>query len=250
MTKKEKQLAVDSLEWFHCIEVGDGIRTKPLWGVWPEGMTGKSILNNRFKIADEFIKGKSVLDNAAWDGLYSFGCEEMGASRVLAVDSFCWGDIPWGKHNGIGTKKPFDLACKLRESQVQSLWLKPEEISIDSIGLFDIVLVFGLIYHLKNPIQALQCSWNVTKEMMCVETFIDNRFGEEHPYAVFYPGSELNSDSSNWWGPNLNCMNAILSTLDPIPRLVELVDFLPSYGTVGESLGKQVGHRGTFKVWK
>jgi hypothetical protein len=86
--------------------------------------------------------------------------------------------------------------------------------------------------------------------MMCVETFIDNRLGEDVPYAVFYPGSELNSDSSNWWGPNLKCMNSILSILDPIPQKVELVDFVPSFGTVGDSANKQVGHRGTFKVWR
>ena len=27
---------------------------------------------------------------------------------------------------------------------------------------------------------------------------------------VFYPGAELNNDPTNWWGPNRQCMEALL----------------------------------------
>ena len=34
---------------------------------------------------------------------------------------------------------------------------------------------------------------------------------EERPVMVFYPGKELHNDASNWWGPNVPCVKAMLA---------------------------------------
>lgn len=249
-TKEEKRELVDKVDWFHCIDVGDGVTTKGMYYEWSPDVTGKTLLIGDFKFSEQDFKGKTVLDNAAWDGLYSFGAEELGAKRVLAVDSWAWQDTPWPGTRTMGTKAGFDLACSLRQSHVESKKITPETLTREEVGVFDMVLVFGLIYHLRNPILALQNSWSVTQEVMCVESLIDQRFGEEYPYAVFYPGSEMNNDSTNWWGPNLNCLKSILTTLDPPPRLVELVFCFPTQGTSGDAKNRIVGYRAAFKAWR
>ena len=37
------------------------------------------------------VSGRSVLDIGAWDGKFSFLCEQSGASRVVALDHYAWG---------------------------------------------------------------------------------------------------------------------------------------------------------------
>jgi len=39
---------------------------------------------------------------------------------------------------------------------------------------------------------------------------VETQRGLERPAMVFYPGAELNSDPTNWWGPNRQCMEALL----------------------------------------
>ena len=68
-------------------------------------------------LPDDF-SGKSVLDIGAWDGAYSFAAERRGASRVVAVDSFCWNGEGWGTQDG------FHCARRLLGSQVEDLELE------------------------------------------------------------------------------------------------------------------------------
>ena len=36
------------------------------------------------------LRGKSVLNVAAWDGFFSFEAERLGAGRVVALDHLVW----------------------------------------------------------------------------------------------------------------------------------------------------------------
>jgi tRNA (mo5U34)-methyltransferase len=152
------------------------------------------------------LTGLSVLDVGAWDGFFSFEAERRGARRVLATDSFCWGQGGWG------TKAGFQLARRALGSRVEDLDIDPLELSPERIGTFDLVLFIGVLYHMRHPLLALERVFSVTDHHLILQTQVDlsvlNR-----PALAFYQGAELNNDSTNWCGPNPAAVVAILRTV-------------------------------------
>lgn len=151
----------------------------------------------------EDLSGVSVLDIGAWDGFYSFEAERRGASRVLATDLFSWEGDGWG------TKRGFELARRVLGSRVEDLDIDVMEISPERTGVFDLVLFLGVLYHLRHPLRALEKVYSVTGERLILETHVD-LLGLRRPAMAFYPGTELNSDPTNWWGPNPAAVEALL----------------------------------------
>ena len=83
------------------------------------------------------------------------------------------------------------------------------ELTPSSVGRFDIVLFAGVLYHLKNPLWGLETVARLTSSLLVVETAMD-AVDQPRPMMVFYPGTELNGDPTNWWGPNRQCVEAML----------------------------------------
>ena len=152
----------------------------------------------------EDLAGRTVLDVGAWDGFYSFAAERRGAARILATDSFCWGGEGWG------TKAGFLFARDALQSKVEDLDIDCMDIAPDTVGTWDVVLFMGVLYHLKNPLEALERMASVTNELLIVETLVDTRAGDERPLLTFYPGAELHGDPTNWFGPNVRAVTAML----------------------------------------
>jgi tRNA (mo5U34)-methyltransferase len=71
------------------------------------------------------------------------------------------------------------------------------------------VLFIGVLYHLRDPILALERVASVTRHMLVVETEAD-LVGFRRPAAAFYPGGEVNDDPTNWWGPNIAAVEGML----------------------------------------
>jgi len=141
------------------------------------------------------LDGKRVLDIGAWDGFYSFEAERRGAAEVLATDSFSWGGGGWG------TKAGFELAREALGSHVSDLTIDVFDLDPATLGRFDVVLFLGVLYHLKNPIEAIERVASVTSGLLVLETEVDLML-VRRPAAAFYGESELNRDPTNWWGPN------------------------------------------------
>ncbi|HEY7441177.1 MAG TPA: hypothetical protein VH701_02065, partial [Vicinamibacterales bacterium] len=78
MVKRE----VSGIKWWHTIDLGNGIVTP--------GLDPTPARLPEIQLPDD-LSGLSVLDIGAWDGFFSFEAERRGARRVLATDSFCWG---------------------------------------------------------------------------------------------------------------------------------------------------------------
>ena len=73
--------------WFHSLELAPGVVA--------EGVKSVAQLEfefNALRLPD--LRGKSVLDMAAWDGYFSFAAERAGASRVVALDGYAW-SVDW-----------------------------------------------------------------------------------------------------------------------------------------------------------
>jgi tRNA (mo5U34)-methyltransferase len=141
------------------------------------------------------LAGLSVLDVGAWDGFFSFECERRGAARVVAADYFSWHGQGWGAKAG------FEMARQALGSRVEDVDIDVMDLSPERIGRFDLVLFLGVLYHLRDPLGALERIASVTRGMLILETVVD-RVGTRQPVAAFYPGRELNDDPTNWWGPN------------------------------------------------
>jgi tRNA (mo5U34)-methyltransferase len=183
------------LPWFHRIDLGNGVITPG------QDIDGQAKIE--FNKIPTDLRGKTVLDIGAWDGLFSFEAERRGAARVLATDSFCWNGQGWG------SKACFELARKALQSRVEDMDIDVMEISPERVGLFDVVFLLGVLYHLRHPLLALEKVSSVTKEMLILSTWVD-MVNLDRPAAAFYPKAELGNDPTNWWGFNLTCIQAML----------------------------------------
>jgi tRNA (mo5U34)-methyltransferase len=203
MNPEELKKEVARIKWWHHqIDLGHGVLTPG------QGDTRRVL--QTLGMPDD-LRGKSVLDIGAWDGFFSFEAERRGASRVLATDSYCWGENPWSQ-DGFGTKDGFELARRALHSQVEDRQIDVLDLSPEKVGVFDLVLFLGVLYHMRHPLLALERVASVTGHQAIVETHVD-MVECKWPVMVFYPGKELADDETNWWGPNPAAVEAMLKTV-------------------------------------
>jgi tRNA (mo5U34)-methyltransferase len=187
---------VESLQWFHKIDFGDGIISP--------GVADLALLRAQADIYFEGgIEGKSVLDIGCWDGFNSIEAVRRGAGRVLATDHWVWAHHPWANRSTI------ELAREHLAPGLQIMDIDVPDLSPERVGRFDIVLFCGVFYHLRHPFQVLESVARVVSETLIVETAMDAA-DVPRPAMIFYPADELNGDGSNWWGPNRACVEAML----------------------------------------
>lgn len=198
MDPERLRAEVAAIEWWHPIDLGDGV------------ITPGADVHIRARLAEiqmpENLAGQSVLDIGAWDGFFSFEAERRGADRVLATDSFCWDGGGWG------TKKGFELARRALNSRVEDKWIEVLDLSPETVGIFDVVLCLGILYHMKHPLLMLERIARVTRTQLIMQTQVD-MIGIDRPAIAFYPGTELNGDPTNWSGPNPAAVIAMLHTV-------------------------------------
>jgi tRNA (mo5U34)-methyltransferase len=194
------QAQVDALRWYHTIDLGHGVTTRGVDNT-PERLA-------RLRLPPTF-SGRSVLDVGAWDGFFSFEAERRGAARVVATDHYSWHGLGWATGQG---KAGFELARTALGSRVEDVDLDVMELSPERIGTFDTVLLLGVLYHLPNPLLALERVASVTGDLLIIETVVD-MIGVNRPAAAFYPSRELNGDPTNWWGPNVPAVHGMLHSV-------------------------------------
>jgi tRNA (mo5U34)-methyltransferase len=207
---------VRALHWAHCIDLGDGVVTP---GLTPPRPELDAVLPD--------FDGRSVLDVGAFDGYYSFLAERRGAERVVALDHYAWGvdigerNLYWIRcaeegilpdmsrdetdfwHEDLPGRRPFDLAREALRSKVQAVVADFMTVDLAALGTFDIVLYLGVLYHMREPLTALQRLRAVTNDMAVIET--EGLYMPDHPedpLLRFYPGGELNGDFGNWFVPS------------------------------------------------
>src|SRR5580692_11155084 len=170
------------LGWYHSIELPDG-------SVIPGLQTLDQLRERiaRYPIPQD-LNGKRVLDIGAWDGWFSFEMERRGAT-VVAVDAI---------------KQDTLLEAKrLLNSRVEFVVEDVQRLSPRDIGYFDIVLFFGVLYHLKHPLLALERVCELTTDMACIESLVtDDPPSGQVPLMEFYEGNELAGQYDNWTCPN------------------------------------------------
>jgi tRNA (mo5U34)-methyltransferase len=186
-------LSPEQINWWHRIELPGGFVTPG-----PDNSPAKL---DALRLPS--LRGKTVLDIGAFDGYFSFAAERLGASRVVALDTFVW-QRPGGKDG-------FEYARRALDSKVEDLEVEVLDISPETVGKFDVVLFLGVLYHMRDPMLALERAASVTRELMIVETLIDMTYLRT-PAAAFYPW-DLLRDQTNWWGPNQAAVLGMLQSV-------------------------------------
>lgn len=224
MDLAELQQRVEKINWHHAIDLGNGIVTP--------GRSGQGAAPDEH-IPD--VAGRSVLDIGAWDGYYSFLAEQRGAGRVVALDHYAWGvdldarDEYWHtcRHHGVlpdhardetdfwrGDDLPgragFDLAKEVLASKVEPWVGDFMKVDLDELGTFDVVLYLGVLYHIKEPLTALERLRKVTGGVAAIETegvWVPGL--DDDSLLAFYAGDELSGDFGNWYAPTEAGLHAL-----------------------------------------
>ncbi len=191
--------------WYHQIPIRPGIVTP--------GINACALTLQRLELPED-CRGLRVLDVGTRDGYFAFELERRGAS-VLAVDY-----VP-------KSETGFAVASELLGSRVEFLNANIYDLSADRLGTFDIVLFLGLLYHLPDPMDAIQRLRAMCRHRLCVESHVIDQAllmpdGSVVPLAdvapvladiplmQFYPGRALYDDPTNYWAPNVCGLEAML----------------------------------------
>jgi tRNA (mo5U34)-methyltransferase len=176
--------------WYHPIEVRPGIVTPGL-------NDAQHVLEMIELPAD--CRGMRALDLGTRDGFFAFELERRGAD-VVAVDY-----LPI-------TGSGFAVASELLGSRVTYLQRNLYELRAADLGTFDLVLFLGLLYHLPDPLGGLRVVRNLTRTRMILESLVLDFGGamDELPIMRFFAGSAWAGDPTNYWGPNMRCVEDML----------------------------------------
>jgi tRNA (mo5U34)-methyltransferase len=195
--------------FYHRIELPGGVVT-PGWApIKPE----------LYRIPAD-LTGKRVLDVGAWDGYWSFEAAKRGASEVWAIDDFsdtCGGDTNADRSKAWQT---FDICNRaLGFKNVRRFEFSVYDIEPD--WHFDVVFCFGVLYHLKHPLLALEKLREVCTGEIYIETAIlngcqsaygDRVYGDDDFGIEFYPNDEYGKNPSNWWVCTLRSWTELVRT--------------------------------------
>lgn len=175
--------------WFHSFAFPDGAHVE---GVKPLA----SLREEAEQIFTAPLAGKRVLDIGAWDGYFSFEAERRGAAEVVATDHFCWSGEGWGDKRG------FDHAHARFGSQVRSIDIDVADHRVDTLGQFDMVLLLGVLYHVRDPYRTLEAAAAMSRDHLVIETVTALRH-EPVPAMRLFTELELDADATNFWAPNI-----------------------------------------------
>jgi SAM-dependent methyltransferase len=137
----EEQRLIDKINqyvWYHRIRVQGEVYTTSVVGRLPE--IWDFILAN---LREVDFQNKIVLDIGCRDGLFSLEAERRGAATVHGIDN----DVSTGA---------VEFLIPFFKSKVKMEELNLYELDPSHIGKFDIIMFFGVLYHLRYPYWGLR----------------------------------------------------------------------------------------------
>jgi tRNA (mo5U34)-methyltransferase len=206
LSASEVRALVDAVpSWHHILQFPHGI-TSP-------GAYDPRHLFSLLALPD--LRGKRVLDIGTRDGFFAFECERRGA-EVVALD-----------HSDLDLTG-FAAARTIYGSRAEYVQANVYDLTPERLGTFDVVLLLGVLYHLRHPLLALDRLRALCRGLLIVESLVcDARFftGFETgaplaalagkiaalPLAQFLPAGLLHSDATNKWVPNVACLRALVA---------------------------------------
>lgn len=186
--------------WFHRLELAPDLITPG----WSDPKLEKLPF---FGLPDD-MTGMRVLDVGCAEGFFSFEAERRGASEVVAIDSF-----PDSVHR-------FNICRNALNSKATAYLCNVYELNVRAFGTFDMVFFFGVLYHLRNPILALEKIFSVCTGTLLMQTAGMKEIPQHENVALaeFHPGGIQSGTADNpmfdptvFWLPNVACTRALVS---------------------------------------
>jgi SAM-dependent methyltransferase len=163
MTKEDIKKTLNRYTWYHRIQVTPDISTNPIGGGFDE--IWDFILRGMQRVD---FKNKRVLDVGCGDGLFSFEAERRGANEVIGIEN---------SHSLAGAT---EFLIPFFKSNVKMYELNVIDLTPQEFGSFDVILFFGVLYHLRYPFWGLKRIVDCLsdKGILLVESgmLIDGRF--------------------------------------------------------------------------
>lgn len=197
----EIQERLDSLAWYHTIDVVPGATTKG----WFDLRHALGVM----PFPD--VRGKRCLDVGTWDGFYAYEMERRGAAAVVAIDVPDLADVDYPPE--IRAREDFDpswpdaqprsagfqLLHEILDSEVEWRAGNVYDLDPEELGTFDVVIVGSLLVHLRDPVRALDAVRRVTRGVLLSADYL-------HPPVNLLarrgrPLFELRGEGSDfqWW---------------------------------------------------
>lgn len=205
-----RRLISEHGRWWHEMELAPGIITP-----------GDDSNRIKLPILEQIgfprdMQGIRALDLGCSDGYFSFEMEKRGAT-VVAVDF-----VP-------ETYTGFATAKKILGSSVEYRMDNVYNLSPETHGTFDVILFMGVLYHLRNPLGALDAIRSVSRDdgqlfvgTMMIDEYVPLADGTvttlealnpklvDIPLWQAFPRDSLNGDYTNCFAPNRRALIAAL----------------------------------------
>jgi tRNA (mo5U34)-methyltransferase len=203
--------------WFHRIELNRETTTPG----WSDAKVDKLPY---FGLPSD-MTGMRVLDIGHAEGFFSFEAERRGAAEIIGIDNYP------------PMNRKFNLCKYAQNSQANSYMASVYDLDPKKFGTFDIVFFFGVLYHLRNPILALEkiagiCTGTILLQTATCSNTSDIPMAEFHPFGLTVKaGDTTKTDPTCFWFPNSACVKAMLEHTG-FTGIEQLSKDTPSVGAV------------------
>ena len=207
-TPAEIRQTMGQFEWYHRIELAEGIVTPGQYDLTP--------ILQHYGLPDD-MRGMTVLDIGPAHGFFAFEFERRGAivttaelpswsehdvSPILQREFDKLGDAPEAYHRGA-----FGFAIEARRSKVNRLFCNIYDLTPERVGMHDLVFCASVLLHLTDPLRALYAMRKVSKHQAIVCTGIDTApHTAAEPRALFV--GQANGQA--FWLPSLVCLQQMV----------------------------------------
>ena len=179
-----KALVATVTHWHHAFEIYPGLMT-------PGSYNPSTLFQSADFPAD--LHGLRVLDIGTSDGFFALQLARRGAA-VVAID--------YRRKQDHG----YHVMEALNPNKIDYHQMNVYELPAKNLGLFDIVLFMGVLYHLPDMLRVLHIIRQCCAGTMYLETHSENAFCQDIAAARYYSGSSLAGDHTNFWAPNRLCV--------------------------------------------
>jgi tRNA (mo5U34)-methyltransferase len=182
--------------WFHRLRLPGGIVTPG----WSDPSVDK--LPHFGLPAD--MSGMRVLDIGNAEGFFSFEAERRGAAEVVGIENY----PPMARK--------FEICRAAFGSHARTYMVNVYDLNPGALGTFDLVMFFGVLYHLRHPILALQkvasvCTGTLLMQTATCDDTSKKPMAEFHPFGIKSgPPENPSYDPTCFWFPNIACCGALL----------------------------------------
>jgi len=138
------------------------------------------------------LTGLRVLDIGCAEGFFSFEAERRGAREVIGIDSFS------------DSVRRFNIAKEARQSNATAFLMNVYDLEPKRLGTFDLVLFYGVFYHLKHPQLALERIRSICTGTLLFQTHVfEEPAVKDEPVARFYPHGMLSGPQGEHFDPTV-----------------------------------------------